>query len=152
MTRSRNLRFIPVFFKQHDETFIPEPLRTGTRYLLNSNVIYQTLCDVLNGTAGIRPGPVGPLASRPRKGAPQPLDFEDDPNSGFDNGHHGAAGQTRNDPSPPSNSRERAQRWPYNKRLVSAPPDAANFEKQIEKAAIELVEELKLDRPGISIS
>jgi len=70
-SRSRTLKFIPVLFSAADERFIPEPLRSTTHYLLTSESSYRSLYDVLLGQAGVEPGAIGKIKSRPRlKGKP----------------------------------------------------------------------------------
>jgi nucleoside phosphorylase len=70
-SRSQTLKFVPVFLSAAVESWIPEPLRSGTRYALTSEKDYQSLLDFLAGRAGVEPGPVGTLESKPRrKGTP----------------------------------------------------------------------------------
>jgi hypothetical protein len=69
-----NNKFIPVVFSHFDESHIPEPLRSQTRYLLDSDASYQALYDALLDQAGVEPGAVGELKGEPRATA-QPLDF-----------------------------------------------------------------------------
>jgi len=72
--RSRTTKFVPIFFDQQDEPFIPEPLRGKSYYLLDSEDDYANLYDFLTGQAGIIPGELGPLRSRAREPA-EPLRF-----------------------------------------------------------------------------
>jgi hypothetical protein len=70
-SRSRTLKFVPVFLSAPVEDWIPDPLRSGTHYALTSGNAYQGLYDFLLAQAGIEPGPVGALKAKPcRRGAP----------------------------------------------------------------------------------
>jgi 8-oxo-dGTP pyrophosphatase MutT (NUDIX family) len=64
--RSRMIRFIPVLFKPSDESSIPEPVRSQTRYCPKSERGYQALHDALLNQGGVEPGPVGQIKSKPR--------------------------------------------------------------------------------------
>ena len=67
--RSHSHRFIAVLLSAPDQDYIPEPLRSKTHYLLNSEVNYQALrVDILN-QAGVDFGPLGPLKITPRRTA-----------------------------------------------------------------------------------
>jgi SEFIR domain-containing protein len=77
-SRSRTLKFVPVFLGTADEKWIPDPLRSGTHYPLISESAYRGLYDFLLGQSGVEAGPVGPLKLKPRrKGAP--LTFDEPP-------------------------------------------------------------------------
>jgi hypothetical protein len=74
-SRSQTLKFVPAFLSAAVESWIPEPLRSGTHYALTAETHYQSLLDFLAGRAGVEPGPLGELKTKPRvKGAP--LTFE----------------------------------------------------------------------------
>ncbi len=75
-SRSRTLKFIPVFLSDVVEQWIPEPLRSGNYYALTSNSAYDRLYDFLLGQAGVEPPPLGELKSRPRRKA-TPLTFDE---------------------------------------------------------------------------
>lgn len=60
-------KFVPVFFLREDESFIPQPLRPHTHYLLNSDENYNTLYDFLLGQAGVEPRPIGVLKTKDRR-------------------------------------------------------------------------------------
>ncbi|MGH8614532.1 MAG: SEFIR domain-containing protein, partial [Gammaproteobacteria bacterium] len=66
-SRSRTLKFVPVFLSAAVEDWIPEPLRSGTHYLLTSESGYQELYDFLLAQAGVEPGPVGALKTKSRR-------------------------------------------------------------------------------------
>lgn len=74
--RSRTNRFVPVLFAHSDESYIPEPLRGQTHYLLDSDDSYQALYDALLDQSGVKPGDVGQLKRKPRATG-QPLNFDD---------------------------------------------------------------------------
>lgn len=74
--RSRTNKFIPVLFARSDESHIPEPLRSRTYYLLDSEASYQALYDAVLDQAGVEPGAVGELKRKPRATG-QPLTFGD---------------------------------------------------------------------------
>jgi len=65
--RSNTSRFVPIFFMSTDEPFIPEPLRSVTHYLLNSEENYNALYDFLLGQAGVEPRPIGTLKIKERR-------------------------------------------------------------------------------------
>jgi hypothetical protein len=65
--RNRSLKFVPVFLSSVDEDYIPEPLRSGTRYALASASDYQSLYDFLLQQAGVEPGPVGTPKTKTRQ-------------------------------------------------------------------------------------
>ncbi len=80
-SRSATLRFVPVFLGPRIEAHIPEPLRSVTHYAPTSEPAYRALYDFLLGQAGVEPGPLGPLKTRPRAtgtalsfGAPAPAE------------------------------------------------------------------------------
>jgi nucleoside phosphorylase len=73
--RSQSLKFVPVFLSAPDEECIPESLRSTTYYALATEAAYQRLYDFLLQQAGVEPGPVGTLKTRPRdKGRPLAFD------------------------------------------------------------------------------
>ena len=63
--RSKTLKFVPVLFSANDAPFIPEPLRSQTHYVLDSEGGYQALYDALLDQAGVEPGTVGSLKRKP---------------------------------------------------------------------------------------
>jgi SEFIR domain-containing protein len=74
-SRSRTLKFVPVFLGTVNEDWIPEPLRSSTHYSLTSESAYQRLYDFLLAQAGVEAGAVGALKAKPRrKGAPLTFD------------------------------------------------------------------------------
>ena len=75
-SRSRTLKFVPVFLSAAIEGCIPEPLRAVTHYALTSDGAYQRLCDFLLGQAGGVPQPVGPLKIEARRKATAPTAAE----------------------------------------------------------------------------
>jgi tetratricopeptide (TPR) repeat protein len=72
--RSETLKFVPVLFTPEDEAFIPEPLRSITHYVLNSEQSYNQLYDFLLGQAGVEPRAVGKPRMKERRGG-IPLKF-----------------------------------------------------------------------------
>lgn len=56
-SRSRTLKFVPIFMSAAVEDWIPEPLRTVTHYALTSEDNYQRLYDFLLEQAGVEPQP-----------------------------------------------------------------------------------------------
>ncbi|HWK88988.1 MAG TPA: SEFIR domain-containing protein, partial [Longimicrobium sp.] len=46
-SRSQTVKFIPLLFDTDDDRFIPEPLRSVTRYTLDSEAAYERLYDFL---------------------------------------------------------------------------------------------------------
>jgi hypothetical protein len=73
--RSVSTKFIPVLFQRSDESFVPEPMRGQTFYLLDSDASYEALYDALLKQAGWQPGPLGSLKRKPRATA-EPLTFD----------------------------------------------------------------------------
>src|SRR5438874_7796198 len=71
-SRSRTNEFVPVLFARSDESYIPEPLRGQTYFLLDSDEGYQALYDALLDQSGVEPGAVGELRRKPRA-AGEPL-------------------------------------------------------------------------------
>jgi hypothetical protein len=79
-SRSRTLKFVPVFLSAAVEDWIPEPLRSLTHYALTSKSGYDSLYDFLLAQSGVEPGKVGTLKPKPcRKGTP--LTFDESPPS-----------------------------------------------------------------------
>ena len=66
-SRSRTLKFVPVFLSGPVEDWIPEPLRSGTHYALTSEDAYGRLYDFLLEQAGVEPGPLGAFKTKPRR-------------------------------------------------------------------------------------
>ena len=76
--RNKTQKFVPIFMSKAVEDWIPEPLRSHTYYVLPSKSGYEGLYDLLLGQAGVEPGKVGTLKTRPRRTA-TPLTFEETP-------------------------------------------------------------------------
>ena len=75
-SRSRSLKFAPVFLSAPDPRWIPEPLRGLSHYPLVSAQDYQALYDFLLGQSAVLPGALGvPL----RQARPQGRALEFDP-------------------------------------------------------------------------
>jgi len=68
-SRSRSVKFVPVFLTVFNEEWIPDPLRAVTYYQLTSQSAYDSLYDFLTGQGGVRPGPIGRIKSRPSRQA-----------------------------------------------------------------------------------
>jgi tetratricopeptide (TPR) repeat protein len=66
-SRSKTLKFVPVFLNAAVGAHIPEPLRSTSYYALTAENNYQNLYDFLLGQAGVEPHPVGTLKPRPRQ-------------------------------------------------------------------------------------
>jgi tetratricopeptide (TPR) repeat protein len=66
-SRSRTLKFVPIFLSAAVEDWIPEPLRSGTHYALTSEEDYQRLYDVLLEQGAVNPQPVGTLKPKLRR-------------------------------------------------------------------------------------
>ena len=66
-SRSRALKFVPVFMGTAVDEHIPEPLRAISYYALTSDNAYQSLYDFLLGQAGVEPRPVGEPKIKPRQ-------------------------------------------------------------------------------------
>lgn len=66
-SRSRTLKFVPIFLGTANSAHIPEPLRAVNYYALTSEDAYQRLHDFLLGYAGVKPGPIGTLPPQARK-------------------------------------------------------------------------------------
>ncbi len=66
-SRSKTLKFVPVFLATANNSWIPEPLRPGTHYALTSEDAYQSLYDFLLEQAGVEPGSVGAIRTKPRQ-------------------------------------------------------------------------------------
>jgi hypothetical protein len=64
--RSKTVKFVPVMFDAADAEFVPEPIGSLTRYVLDSEPRYTDLCDFLNGVAGVEPGEIGPRETKQR--------------------------------------------------------------------------------------
>lgn len=75
---SASVKFVPILFDTSDEQYIPEPLRSLTRYTLNAEHAYQRLYDFLLGQAGVEPGALGDVQRRERRRA-EPLTFPAEP-------------------------------------------------------------------------
>ena len=81
-SRSRTLKFVPVFLSAADDDWIPEPLRSGTHFALTSKEAYQNLYDFLLEQAGVEPRPVGELKPKGRRKG-TPLEFGEPSSSGM---------------------------------------------------------------------
>jgi hypothetical protein len=66
-SRSRTLKFVPVFLSAAVEDCIPEPLRQFSYYALTSEAEYQRLYDFLLDQASVEPQPVGVLKIKSRR-------------------------------------------------------------------------------------
>ena len=66
-SRSRKLKFVPVFLSAPVEEWIPEPLRAVSHYALTSEDAYQRLYDFLLEQAGVEAGSLGALKTKPRR-------------------------------------------------------------------------------------
>lgn len=68
------VKFVPILFDSTHKQFIPEPLRGGTHYLLDSEGAYQELRKLLDRAAGVEPGSLGEYQPHVRSTA-TPLAF-----------------------------------------------------------------------------
>lgn len=75
-SKSRTLKFVPIFLSEANSAWIPEPLRMGTHYALTSEGAYQDLYDFLLEQAGAEPLPVGSIKFKPRRRG-TPLSFDE---------------------------------------------------------------------------
>ena len=66
-SRSRTLKFVPVFLTDAVESWIPEPLRAVTYYEVTTREGYESLYDFLIGQTGVQPGPIGAIKAKPRR-------------------------------------------------------------------------------------
>ena len=66
-SRSRTLKFVPVFLSAAVESWIPEPLRAVSHYALTSENAYQRLYDFLLEQSGVEPQPLGALKTKSRR-------------------------------------------------------------------------------------
>jgi tetratricopeptide (TPR) repeat protein len=66
-SRSRTLKFVPVFLAAAAQQWIPEPLRAISYYELTSQPDYDSLYDFLVGRGGVQPRPVGTIKTRPSR-------------------------------------------------------------------------------------
>jgi hypothetical protein len=73
-SKSRGTKFVPVLFDPNDEKHIPEPLKSTTHYVLNSENNYQALLDFVYDASGIKPAPLGQRQNRTQKQV-DPLSF-----------------------------------------------------------------------------
>lgn len=69
-------KFVPVLFDRDHFSFVPEPVRGHTAYVLTSEAEYQALCRFLAGSAGVEPVALGPF-QRPARLTGTPLRFDD---------------------------------------------------------------------------
>src|SRR5262249_28247033 len=64
--RNATTKFVPVFFDEEDERFVPEPLRGHTSYRVAADERYRALRAFLHGAAGVEPARLGaPLLEAP---------------------------------------------------------------------------------------
>lgn len=77
--RSKTCKFVPVLFDCNQQPYIPEPLRSRTHYVLDSEQNYQALYDFLLDQAGVEPGDIGQIKVKPKQKA-EPLTFESNSN------------------------------------------------------------------------
>ena len=74
-SRGRTFKFVPVLLSDAVEKWIPDPLRSGTHYVLTSEEAYGNLYDFLLEQAGVEPHPTGEPKPKPRrKGTPSIFD------------------------------------------------------------------------------
>jgi SEFIR domain len=66
-SRSRTLKFVPIFLADPVEAWIPEPLRSVSYYVPTSESNYLRLCDFLLGQAGVEPQALGRRRIKPRR-------------------------------------------------------------------------------------
>ena len=66
-SRSRTLRFVPVFLSAAVEDWIPEPLRSASHYAVTSEGDYERLYDFLLEQSGVEPQPLGALKTKSRR-------------------------------------------------------------------------------------
>lgn len=71
---SRTVKFVPILLEPSDEQYIPELLRSLTRYTQNSEAAYERLYEFLLGEAGVEPGALGDVRRKGRRRA-EPLTF-----------------------------------------------------------------------------
>jgi tetratricopeptide (TPR) repeat protein len=72
--KGRTTKFAPVLFNHQEESFIPEPIRGHTHYLLDSEDNYTKLYAFLTGLAGVQPRALGSLKALARTPV-EPLKF-----------------------------------------------------------------------------
>jgi hypothetical protein len=75
--RSATKKFVAVLFDYDAGSFIPEPVRGHTFYVLTSEQGYRNLYDFLLGQAGVEPGMLGEPLRKSRRRA-EPLVFPDE--------------------------------------------------------------------------
>jgi hypothetical protein len=98
--RTVTTKFVPVLFDANAQSFIPEPVRGHTFYLITSEQNYEKLYDFLLDQAGVEPGDVGMPLRKPRKKA-KPLIFPDEDNGPTDpNPDHRRQGESAVEPNP----------------------------------------------------
>jgi SEFIR domain len=66
-SRSRTLKFVPIFLADPVEAWIPESLRSVSYYVPTSESDYMRLCDFLLGQAGVEPQQLGRRRIKPRR-------------------------------------------------------------------------------------
>ncbi len=93
-SRSRTLKFVPIFLSAVVDDWIPEPLRSGTHFALASESDYERLYDFLLEQAGVEPRPVGAMKKKPRRKGTA-LSFGEPPSQREDNARKPA--RTAND-------------------------------------------------------
>lgn len=75
-SRSRTLKFVPVFLSAAVGDWIPEPLRSRNHYALTSQSAYDSLYDSLLSQSGVEPGKLGTPKPKARRQA-TPLTFDE---------------------------------------------------------------------------
>ncbi len=65
-SRSRSLKFVPVFLSAPDARWVPEPLRAVSHYAPTSEAGYQSLYDFLLRQSAVLPGALGQPQIKPR--------------------------------------------------------------------------------------
>jgi hypothetical protein len=78
---SKTCKFVPVLFDINQHKYIPEPLRSRSSYLIDSEQNYLALYNFLTGQAGVEPGEIGPLILKSKKPI-DPLTFKTNSNYG----------------------------------------------------------------------
>ena len=72
---TKSYKFVPVLFSSDQQQYIPEPLRSRTFYVLNSDQNYQELYDFILDQDGVEARPIGTPKTKPRRTV-EPMTFE----------------------------------------------------------------------------
>ena len=143
-SKSQTNSILPVLYQPSDKAFIPEPLRSFNYYLLNSEHNYLALYDQILGQAGVTPGELGELKTKPRAtGVPAEFGHTAQIAKPVDKGSQSDAEPPRTPPKKEQSSVDEL-RAAYLARRPIIVDAAGNFHREVEDLVTELIPTAKV--------